>query len=183
MIGSEPPPLIEPAPGALPVMAVVLVDVGVAAGGLDRAAIKALDVPVTIALDPTRPDAAEAAADYRTAGIEVAILAPDLPEGADADAALDAWRKAVPGAVAVVAGPPLAQALARAGIARVGAEETQVLDAGRDSEAGVGRALERVGAGGATVLLHSWPASVMGLRAWAETERGVTPAPVSGLPR
>lgn len=223
-IGSEPPPLIEPAPGAAApsgqtVMAIVLIDVGVAAGGLDRAAIKALDVPVTVAIDPARPDAAEAAADYRAAGIEVAILATDLPEGAtaqDAEVALEAWRRAVPGAVAVVEPPApafqndrlVAQAMvkalereglalvtqqgagtnAAAGLARAdGLPEAgvwRVLDAARDSDADVGRALDRAEfeatrAGGTTVMLHAWPASVMGLREWAEAGPKVTPAPVS----
>lgn len=86
-------------------MAILLMDAGLAAGGLDRATLRALDLPVTIVLDPRRADAAEAAAGFREAGYELAILAAGLPEGAtaqDLDVALESWRKQVPGAVAVL---------------------------------------------------------------------------------
>ena len=45
---------------------------GGARADLDRAALAALPLPVTIALDPTDPGAAERAAAYRAAGKEVA---------------------------------------------------------------------------------------------------------------
>ncbi|MGD9917646.1 MAG: divergent polysaccharide deacetylase family protein [Paenirhodobacter sp.] len=97
----------------VPYFAVVLVDVGTAAGGLDRETIKALGLPLTVAIDPARPDAAEAAADYRAAGIEVAILADALPAQAapqDAEVALEAWRQRLPEAVALIeAGRPVFQ--------------------------------------------------------------------------
>ena len=105
-----------------PLFSVVLVDVGVAAGGLDPQTLKALGVPVTVAIDPSRPDAREAAADYRRAGLEVAILAPDLPANAaptDVEVAVEAWRQQIPEAIAIMDGPksvfqnkrPLAQAM------------------------------------------------------------------------
>ncbi|RBP90297.1 hypothetical protein DFO80_10969 [Rhodobacter sp. 140A] len=96
-----------PEPGK-PLFSVVLIDPGTAAGGLDSGTIKALGLPLTIAIDPTRPDAATAAAAYRAAGLEVAILASPLPEGAtaqDLEVALEAWRAVLPEAVAVVEPP------------------------------------------------------------------------------
>lgn len=240
-IGSEPPPLIEPAPGEAvapsavpeaksaafaarpgqPVLPIILVDVGVAAGGLDRQAIKALGLPLTVAIDPTRVDAAIAAAEFRAAGMEVAILAAPLPDGAtaqDAEVALEAWRRAVPGAVAVVEPPTpvfqnnrllsqtIIKALEREGLGLVTQQGTgmnaaqqiaradglpevsiwRVLDGGRDSEAEIGRVLGRAEfeterAGGAVVMLHAWPASLMGLRGWAEAGTKTAPAPVSAV--
>lgn len=96
-----------PEPGK-PLFSVVLIDPGTAAGGLDSGTIKALGLPLTIAIDPTRPDAATAAAAYRAAGLEVAILAAPLPAGAtaqDLEVALEAWRAVLPEAVAVVEPP------------------------------------------------------------------------------
>lgn len=90
---------------ARPLYSVVLVDPGVEAGGLDRNTLKTIGFPVTIALDPMRAGAAEAARDYRAAGFEVAILAAPLPQGAtaaDLEVALESWRAAVPEAVALV---------------------------------------------------------------------------------
>ncbi|KEO61675.1 divergent polysaccharide deacetylase family protein [Thioclava indica] len=87
---------------------VVLIDPGEAAGGLDVDTITALDFPVTIAIDPTRPDAAQDAQTLRAAGHEVAILAADLPPDAtpeDLEVALEAWRQVIPEAVAVVERP------------------------------------------------------------------------------
>lgn len=87
---------------------VVLIDPGIEAGGLDAATIAALDFPVTIAIDPTRPNAAEDAQALRAAGHEVAILAADLPPDAtpeDLEVALEAWRQVIPEAVAVVERP------------------------------------------------------------------------------
>ncbi|WP_415184616.1 divergent polysaccharide deacetylase family protein [Phaeovulum sp.] len=88
-----------------PLLAIVLIDPGTAAGGLDRNTLKAISFPVTIALDPMRPDAALAAADFRAAGFEVAILATDMPNGAapqDVEVSVEAWRAEIPEAVAVV---------------------------------------------------------------------------------
>ncbi|MEZ5684948.1 MAG: divergent polysaccharide deacetylase family protein [Paracoccaceae bacterium] len=110
---SDVPPLrryAQPftAPEGAALYAVILIDPGVAAGGLDRATIKALGLPMTIAIDPARPDAAEAAADYRAAGFEVAILASGLPANAtpaDLAVTVEAWRRILPEAVGVVDGP------------------------------------------------------------------------------
>lgn len=89
----------------LPRYAVVIVDEGEAAGGLDRTTLKTLGFPVTVAIDPERPDAAQAAAEYRAAGLEVAILARGLPLGAtaaDLEVALEDWHRKLPEAIAVV---------------------------------------------------------------------------------
>jgi polysaccharide deacetylase 2 family uncharacterized protein YibQ len=136
-IGADPAPA-EAAPGDLPVEAtepvpagplpplqahaqpfdrpegkalfsVVLIDTGTAAGGLDRATLKTLGMPVTIAIDPRRPDAAEAARDFRAARFEVAILAAPFPPAAtpaDLEVTIEAWRQAVPEAIALVDGTP-----------------------------------------------------------------------------
>lgn len=96
-----------PEPGK-PLFSVVLIDTGTAAGGLDAGTITSLGLPLTVAIDPTRPDAATAAAAYRAAGLEVAILAAPLPEGAtaqDLEVAIEAWRAVLPEAVAVVEPP------------------------------------------------------------------------------
>ena len=88
--------------------AIILIDTGTKAGGLDQATIKTLNLPITIAIDPTRPNAAEDAAAYRAAGYEIAILASPLPQGAtgqDVEITLEAWRQVLPEAVAVVEAP------------------------------------------------------------------------------
>ena len=67
--------------------------------------VAALPLPVTIALDPTDPEAAARAAAYRAAGKEVAMLASGLPAGAEASDVLvtfEAHALALPEAVAVV---------------------------------------------------------------------------------
>ena len=101
----------------LPWFSVVLVDVGTGAGGLDRDTLMALGPWVTVALDPSAPDAAEAARAYRAAGFEVAILADPLPQGAtpqDVEVAMAAWQAAVPQALALVEPErPVLQASAR----------------------------------------------------------------------
>lgn len=99
-----------PPPQAIgrPMMSVVLVDVGVEAGGLDPETIASLRLPVTVALDPTQPDAAGRASRYRAAGLEVAVLAAGIPQGAtvqDVATAMEAWHQAVPEAVAVLDAP------------------------------------------------------------------------------
>lgn len=113
---------------------VVLLDPGSKAGGLDQSTVLTLGIPVTVAIDPTRPRAAEDAKAYRAAGYEVAILASALPQGAsaqDVEVALEAWRQVLPEAVAVVEGPEpifqnnrnaaqaMTRALAREGLALV----------------------------------------------------------------
>lgn len=66
----------------LPLFSVILIDEG--AEGLDRAVLTTFSFPVTFAIDPTRPDAAEAMQAYRAAGFEVVLLARGLPQGAGA---------------------------------------------------------------------------------------------------
>ncbi|SHE75658.1 Uncharacterized conserved protein YibQ, putative polysaccharide deacetylase 2 family [Litoreibacter ascidiaceicola] len=56
---------------------VILIDSG--EDGIPRADLMKLSIPVTIALDPTAPDAARIMADYRAAGIEVIAIANELP--------------------------------------------------------------------------------------------------------
>lgn len=89
----------------LPFVSVVLIDPGTDAGALDRDTLMALGLPVTLALDPARPDATEAEAAYRAAGFEVAILAQPLPAGAapqDFEVTFAEWHRRLPEAVALV---------------------------------------------------------------------------------
>ncbi|RAP42682.1 hypothetical protein BYZ73_03160 [Rhodovulum viride] len=74
----------DPPPGA-PLLSLVLVDVG--AAGLDRRALLTFPFPVTFAIDPAMPGAAEAAADFHRAGYEVALLASGLSDLPPAEAA------------------------------------------------------------------------------------------------
>jgi hypothetical protein len=115
------PPATEPAAGPLaenaavfanpegkPVLAVVLIDRGVAGGGLDASALASLPFPATIALDPMREDAAAVAEAYRAAGSEVAILAGDPPDGAtpaDFEVAYQSYVTALPQAMALIGEP------------------------------------------------------------------------------
>lgn len=107
-LADDPRPLIRYAmpfdnPAAKPLYAIVLADNGLP--GVDRAAIAALPLPVTIALDPAAPDAEEIAGAYRTAGKEVAMLATGLPKGAtaaDVQVTFAANADTLPQAVAVV---------------------------------------------------------------------------------
>jgi polysaccharide deacetylase 2 family uncharacterized protein YibQ len=85
-----------------PLLAVVLVDEGALPGG--AAALRNLPIPVTIAVDPARPDAAAAAEAWRAAGLEVGLLSP-VPRNAapqDVEVALSAARAQVPEAVVLV---------------------------------------------------------------------------------
>lgn len=91
-----------------PVMGVVIIDRGVGAGGLDPSALAALPFAVTIAIDPLRADAAAAAAAYRAAGDEVAILIGDEPAGAtpaDFEVAYQSFVQTLPQTVAVIGSP------------------------------------------------------------------------------
>lgn len=69
-------------PEGKPLLGIVLIDSGAEAGGLDAAALAELPFTVTVAIDPLRPDATEAAETYRAAGFEVAMLATGIPAGA-----------------------------------------------------------------------------------------------------
>ncbi|TFL18208.1 divergent polysaccharide deacetylase family protein [Jannaschia formosa] len=90
-------------PDGKPLFSVVLIDDP--EGGVSRSALLALDMPLTFAVDPARPDAAEVAQAYREAGHEVLMLAEGLPvagaPGEIAAAVLDA-QAALPQAVGVL---------------------------------------------------------------------------------
>ncbi|MDH3262902.1 MAG: divergent polysaccharide deacetylase family protein, partial [Paracoccaceae bacterium] len=95
-------------PGAKPLLSLVVLDIGVEAGGLDRAALADFPFPVSFAIPADRPDAGEAAKAYRDAGFEVVMLAGALPQSAtpaDLEVSFEAFRAAVPEAVAVLDAP------------------------------------------------------------------------------
>jgi uncharacterized protein len=92
------------APIGTPLLAVVLIDDPDTP--LDPAALADLSFPVSFAIDPTRPDAAERAAAFRASGFEVVILAANaIPPGAapaDVEVALAAMIARLPQAVALM---------------------------------------------------------------------------------
>jgi polysaccharide deacetylase 2 family uncharacterized protein YibQ len=93
-------------PDGLPLVGVVLTDP--ASGGVSVQDLAGIARPLTIAIDPTRADAAERAAALRAAGLEIAILVPALPEGAtasDLEVSYQAFTQALPDAVAVIGAP------------------------------------------------------------------------------
>src|SRR5690606_23322926 len=109
-------------------LALVLIDDGSLGAGAGAAVAASLGLPLTVALDPTAPDAAAAGAAYAEAGIETAALAR-LPEGAtatDAVVALGASFATLPGAVTLVdagdGGLAASRELAQAALAWLGAE-------------------------------------------------------------
>ncbi|MHC0053020.1 divergent polysaccharide deacetylase family protein [Actibacterium sp. D379-3] len=86
-----------------PLFSVILIDAG--PDGLDRAALTTFTFPVTFAIDASRPDAAEALADYRAAGFEVVLLTGGMPQGAtpqDLEVALTSYLSDLPQTVAVM---------------------------------------------------------------------------------
>jgi polysaccharide deacetylase 2 family uncharacterized protein YibQ len=88
-------------PDGLPLLAIVLVDDGDVAAAVPAA-------PVALAVDASRPDAAELMDRHRAAGHEVVALAP-LPAGAgpsDAAVALSGYLAAMPATVAVIEAQP-----------------------------------------------------------------------------
>lgn len=90
-------------PRLLPLMAIVLVDDGIPAA--TRELIADLPFVLTVAIDPTLPDAAAIVETYRAAGKEVAVLATALPARAsasDIDVTFSSHFAAVPHAVAVM---------------------------------------------------------------------------------
>lgn len=89
-----------------PRFAIVLQDIG--ASGMKREDLAALPFAVTFAVDPTAPDAAEAARAYRAAGQEVVILAGPLPTGAtasDLEQIFQAFALGLPETVALLDAP------------------------------------------------------------------------------
>lgn len=94
-------------PDARPVLALVVMDRGIAEGGLDASALAAFPFPVTIAMDPLRTDASETAKLYRAAGAEVVLMASNLPQGAtpaDLEVAYQGYISAVPEAIGLLGG-------------------------------------------------------------------------------
>jgi uncharacterized protein len=92
--------------GGKPLFAIVLLDTG--APDMDRAVWASLPLPVSFAVDPESPTAAEAMALYRAAGKEVIILPTTLPKGAqasDVETSLSAYAAMLPESVAVMSDP------------------------------------------------------------------------------
>lgn len=90
-------------PRNLPLMSIVLID---DAESFGAEALAEFPYPLTFAIDPTAPQAAEKMARHRAAGFEVVLLA-DLPKGAapeEAAARVESWLAQVPEAVAVLEG-------------------------------------------------------------------------------
>ncbi|MBY6114732.1 divergent polysaccharide deacetylase family protein [Mameliella alba] len=89
----------------VPRMAVVLIDDG--SGPLGPSGLEAFPFPISFAIAPTHPDAANAAKGYRDLGFEVLVLG-DMPDGAtaaDVEVAMQGLMGAVPQAVAVLEDP------------------------------------------------------------------------------
>lgn len=86
-----------------PLMAIILNDPGLPTPL--RRALAAVDLPITIALNPMDTSASQGADIYREAGKEVLILANGLPSGAratDLDVTFSAWFDSLPQAVGVL---------------------------------------------------------------------------------
>ncbi|MCE8520061.1 divergent polysaccharide deacetylase family protein [Ruegeria pomeroyi] len=86
-----------------PLMSIVLID---DAEGLGSEALRDFPYPLTFALDPADPQAAEKMARHRAAGVEVMLIA-DLPAAAsaqDAEVSMAVWLKALPETVGILEG-------------------------------------------------------------------------------
>lgn len=95
-------------PEKLPVLAVIVIDIGEMRGGVDLAQVLDLPMPVTVAINPQRKDTLEAAARCRARGFEVAMLADALPQSGtaeDIEVAYQAISAGMPEAVAVMTSP------------------------------------------------------------------------------
>lgn len=91
-------------PDDKPLLSVVLIDDG--AGGLGPTALSSFTFPVTVAINAAQQNATELMQSYRDAGAEVMVLT-NVPRGAqpaDLEVAFEAYRTAVPQAVAVLDG-------------------------------------------------------------------------------
>lgn len=87
----------------LPLLSIILIDEQGA--GIPREQLKNIQVPVTIAIDPLRPDAAAAAAEYRSTGLEVVALLDGLANEAsptDVEVTLEGFFNAMAETVAVL---------------------------------------------------------------------------------
>ncbi|TNF57968.1 MAG: divergent polysaccharide deacetylase family protein, partial [Rhodobacteraceae bacterium] len=91
------------APGDLPLMAIVLIDDDAAIG---VEALADFPYPLTFAIDPTAPDAAEKMARHRAAGFEVLALVNLTPTATprDAEAALELGFSTLDQAVGLIEG-------------------------------------------------------------------------------
>jgi polysaccharide deacetylase 2 family uncharacterized protein YibQ len=90
-------------PEEKPLLSIVLID-DEAALGVE--ALRDFPYPLTFAVDPSKPDAAEKMAGHRAAGFEVVMLT-DMPTAAtaqDAEVSLSVWMEAVPETVAILEG-------------------------------------------------------------------------------
>ncbi len=90
-------------PDQKPVFSIILIDSG--AADLDRKSLAELPFPVSFAIDPLDPAAADHAAIYRAAGQEVLMLATGIPKGAtasDLEVSFAALSERLPEAVAVL---------------------------------------------------------------------------------
>ncbi|MCC5989281.1 MAG: divergent polysaccharide deacetylase family protein [Pararhodobacter sp.] len=90
----------------LPLMTLLIFDTQADAGA--EQALLALDIPVSIVLDPADDDAPRRAALYRDAGHEIVLLAAGLPAGAtasDIEVTFVGWHAALPEVVAVMDPP------------------------------------------------------------------------------
>lgn len=88
-------------PDNLPLVSLIIVDRGEAAGGLSPETLATFAFPVTIAIDPTLPDARARADLYRAAGFEIALLASTLTDAAtasDLEVMYQGYREALPDA-------------------------------------------------------------------------------------
>ena len=82
---------------------VVLIDSG--ENGIPREDLMKLSIPVTIAIDPTAPNATQIMQDYRAAGIEVVAIANELPTASspsDVAVAVSAYFDQLPQAVGIM---------------------------------------------------------------------------------
>ncbi len=104
----DPRPMVQFArvfdnPTQKPLFAIILVDTG--AADVDRAALARLPFPVSFAIDPLDPKAADHAAIYRAGGQEVLMQATGIPDGAqaqDLEVAFGVMATGLPEAVAVI---------------------------------------------------------------------------------
>ncbi len=86
-----------------PLMSIVLIDDSESIGA---EALQEFPYPLTFAVDPSAPDAAEKMARHRAAGFEVVVLAnmPATATAQDAEVTLAVWLDALPETVAVLEG-------------------------------------------------------------------------------
>lgn len=91
-------------PDNRPLMAIVLID---DENSLGAEALADFPYPISFAVDPSDPGAADKIARHRAAGFEVVLLADLDPQATaqDAEVTLSVWLNALPGVVALLEGP------------------------------------------------------------------------------